>query len=52
MKCECDAFGTAVWHIGTHGHEGAFAVIQDDGNFVVYDSSATVPLWNTKTCCR
>lgn len=47
-----DQGGAAVWHIGTHGNDGAFAVMQDDGNFVVYNASASVPLWNTKTCCR
>ncbi|MET9398680.1 RHS repeat-associated core domain-containing protein [Kitasatospora sp. NPDC002965] len=40
--------GTAVWSTGTQGHPGAWATMQDDGNFVVYDPQR-VPLWSSNT---
>lgn len=36
------------WATGTQGNRGAWAVMQGDGNFVVYSSTGT-PLWNTGT---
>jgi cell wall-associated NlpC family hydrolase len=38
----------ALWNSQTSGHAGAYAVMQSDGNFVVYDS-ANQPLWYTRT---
>lgn len=40
--------GVAQWSSGTYSHPGAFAVMQTDGNLVVY-SSTGVPLWNSGT---
>jgi subtilisin family serine protease len=40
--------GRALWHSGTYGNPGAWAVMQGDGNFVIYTSSG-VPLWATNT---
>jgi surface antigen len=37
-----------VWHTHTHGHPGAWAVMQTDGNLVVYDTSGTA-LWHSGT---
>src|SRR5690606_28700079 len=37
-----------VWHAGTHGHPGAWFVMQTDGNAVVYGANGT-PLWATGT---
>jgi hypothetical protein len=36
------------WQSGTSGHPGAFAVMQRDGNLVVY-SAGGQPLWNSET---
>ena len=36
------------WDSNTHGNPGAFAQLQYDGNFVIYNSS-NKPLWNTET---
>lgn len=36
------------WQSGTSGHPGAFAVMQTDGNLVVY-SRTRRPLWNSRT---
>lgn len=33
-----------LWHTGTHGNFGAYAVFQSDGNLVVYASNGR-PLW-------
>lgn len=44
-------FGTwqeALWASNTGGHPGAWAIMQDDGNFVVYDANGA-PLWATAT---
>ena len=38
----------AMWASGTDGHPGAWAVMQGDGNFVIYDA-ANKPLWATNT---
>jgi hypothetical protein len=38
----------AAFATGTNGHPGAWGVIQNDGNFVVYDA-ANKPLWATNT---
>jgi GH25 family lysozyme M1 (1,4-beta-N-acetylmuramidase) len=40
--------GQPLWMTATNGHSGVFAVMQTDGNFVVYDSIGT-PLWNAGT---
>lgn len=37
-----------IWHSGTGGHPGARAVVQGDGNFVIYSSTNAV-LWSTGT---
>lgn len=36
----------AHWHTNTHGNPGAFAIMQPDGNFVVYRSD-NYPLWDS-----
>lgn len=40
--------GIALWHTSTHGHDGAWAAFQDDGNLVVYSAGGT-PLWSSGT---
>ncbi|WP_406206070.1 hypothetical protein OH807_32075 [Kitasatospora sp. NBC_01560] len=40
--------GQALWSTNTQNHPGAWATMQDDGNFVVYDPQR-VPLWSSKT---
>ncbi|RSS83829.1 hypothetical protein [Streptomyces sp. WAC06614] len=44
---------TVRWHTGTAGNTGAFAILQDDGNFVVYKKDGGPgkggALWNTAT---
>jgi len=40
-----------VWSSGTDRHPGAFLVVQDDGNTVIYSAGGS-PLWATNTCCR
>ncbi|MGW4734655.1 polymorphic toxin-type HINT domain-containing protein [Streptomyces shenzhenensis] len=40
--------GEQVWHTDTAGHSGAWATMQDDGNFVVYDANRNA-LWSSKT---
>ncbi|WP_435271362.1 hypothetical protein [Streptomyces sp. 1222.5] len=40
--------GAAIWSTHTSGHSGAYAVMQTDGNFVVYDATSH-PLWSTHT---
>lgn len=40
--------GVALWHTGTWGNPGAYAILQGDGNFVIYRSNGT-PLWSTNT---
>ena len=42
--------GQPQWMSGTFGNPGAFAVLQNDRNLVVY-SSAGKPLWNNGTSC-
>ncbi|HEY2498515.1 MAG TPA: RHS repeat-associated core domain-containing protein [Candidatus Angelobacter sp.] len=42
------AHGTGTWGPGTYGHPGAFAMLQTDGNFVVYDANG-VGLWSSGT---
>jgi len=41
---------TGIWHSGTHNKGNGYrrAIMQDDGNFVIYDSSKTA-LWNSGT---
>lgn len=39
---------TQIWHSGTGGNPGARAVLQGDGNFVVYSASNAV-LWASNT---
>ncbi len=41
-------WNTPVWASNTTGHGGAWAIMQDDGNFVVYDAGGA-PLWATAT---
>jgi hypothetical protein len=50
------ATGIRHWHSGTDGNTGAYAVLQDDGLFVIYDGSGsllqdygTVIDWNLPT---
>lgn len=40
--------GQALWNTQTHGHPGAQAFFQDDGNLVVY-SAGMSPLWSSET---
>ncbi|MFI6446750.1 polymorphic toxin-type HINT domain-containing protein [Kitasatospora sp. NPDC050543] len=40
--------GQVVWSSNTAGHANAWATMQDDGNFVVYDSSNNA-LWESRT---
>ncbi|MFF1903515.1 RHS repeat-associated core domain-containing protein [Kitasatospora sp. NPDC058218] len=40
--------GKVIWSTNTQGHQGAWATMQDDGNFVVYDPQR-VPLWSSNT---
>ncbi|MGW0916236.1 polymorphic toxin-type HINT domain-containing protein [Streptomyces sp. NPDC002784] len=40
--------GKLRWHTNTGGNAGAWATMQDDGNFVVYSAAGT-SLWSTKT---
>ncbi|WP_192583588.1 RHS repeat-associated core domain-containing protein [Streptomyces albicerus] len=40
--------GDIAWHTNTGGHAGAWATMQEDGNFVVYDKDNN-PLWDSKT---
>jgi RHS repeat-associated protein len=42
------AHSIAPWGAGTYGHPGAYATMQTDGNFVVYDAN-NVALWNSGT---
>ncbi|MDK2124066.1 hypothetical protein [Parachitinimonas caeni] len=40
----------AIWHSNTWGHPGAYFVMQDDGNAVVYDAGQPAkPLWHSNT---
>lgn len=38
---------TALWSTGTFGNANAFAVLQADGNLVVFNSTGTTALWNS-----
>jgi hypothetical protein len=40
--------GQVIWDSGTYGNPGAFAVLQGDGNFVVYSAAGTA-LWDSGT---
>jgi RHS repeat-associated protein len=42
------AHGVATWSANTYSHPGAYAVLQSDGNFVVYATNG-VALWNSGT---
>jgi Ca2+-binding RTX toxin-like protein/6-phosphogluconolactonase (cycloisomerase 2 family) len=42
---------TPAWTSNTFGNDGAFAVLQHDGNFVIYDTEQT-PLWSTETSAQ
>jgi RHS repeat-associated protein len=42
------AHGVGTWGPGTQGHPGAYAILQTDGNFVVYDVN-NVALWSSGT---
>jgi YD repeat-containing protein len=42
------ANGTAPWGAPTYGHPGAYAILQTDGNLVVYDAN-NVALWSSGT---
>jgi hypothetical protein len=39
---------TQIWQSGTEGHSGARAVLQSDGNFVIYSASNAI-LWASNT---
>jgi len=39
---------TTIWSSGTNGNDGAFAQIQDDGNFVIYNKNKK-PIWASNT---
>ena len=41
--------GRAAWASNTDGHPGAWCVVQDDGNVVVYDANGTHALWASNT---
>ncbi len=38
----------ALWSSGTYGRPGAYAIMQPDGNLVVYDQTRK-PLWSSAT---
>lgn len=38
-----------LWASGTNGQANAFAIVQDDGNFVVYRREGLQPLWSSDT---
>jgi hypothetical protein len=40
--------GRPVWATGTQKHPGAYFVVQDDGNLVIYSPEKT-PLWASNT---
>ncbi|MFH8385090.1 RHS repeat domain-containing protein [Kitasatospora sp. NPDC018058] len=40
--------GLVTWSSNTGGHQGAWATMQDDGNFVVYDPQRN-PLWSSQS---
>jgi RHS repeat-associated protein len=40
--------GQVTWAANTYGHPGAFASLQSDGNFVVYDTNG-VGIWSSGT---
>jgi RHS repeat-associated protein len=42
------AHNTGTWGPGTYGHPGAYAMLQTDGNFVVYDANG-VGIWSSGT---
>jgi RHS repeat-associated protein len=42
------AHGVATWSANTYSHPGAYAILQSDGNFVVYATNG-VALWNSGT---
>jgi hypothetical protein len=44
LRRECDSAGVA----GADGNPGASAIVQDDGNFVIYNASNS-PIWATGT---
>jgi hypothetical protein len=44
----CRIIREAVWSSGTCGHPGAYLVVQNDGNVVIYDPYGRA-LWNTGT---
>ncbi|MFI7545491.1 hypothetical protein [Actinoplanes sp. NPDC049599] len=46
------ANGSVKWASYTHGNPGAFAVFQNDGNFVVYNAARTRALWHSATWGR
>jgi CHAP domain len=41
--------GSALWNTGTGGHSGAYAIMQTDGNLVVYASGGSPYLWASWT---
>ena len=42
------AHNVGTWGPGTYGHPGAYAMLQSDGNFVVYDANG-VGIWSSGT---
>ncbi|GIG29901.1 S8 family serine peptidase [Cellulomonas marina] len=43
------AHGRAFWSSGSHGNAGAYAVLQRDGNLVVYTADGRRALWQSGT---
>jgi outer membrane lipoprotein-sorting protein len=44
-----DPSNRALWQSGTSGNTNAFLAVQDDGNVVIYNATATRALWQTNT---
>lgn len=44
----CSPEGESYWETGTSGHPDSWAVLQDDGNFVIYDTTNN-QLWTSNT---
>ena len=49
-----DVNGKAIWATNTSGHPGAALLMQNDGNLVLYNSSASnaMPIWASNSCCH
>lgn len=44
-----DSNNTAWWLTYTYGYPGAYVIVQNDGNVVMYHNGT--PIWDTGTCC-